>query len=79
MQKELKQLHDLETFEPLEASSLTKVEKKNAIASLMSLTKKRDGTIKAQACADGRKQQNLHKLGSKTSLQQTVYFLASMR
>jgi hypothetical protein len=54
--KELKQLHDMETFKPVDGSKLTKEEKAKAIASLMFLKEKRDGTVKGRACADGRKQ-----------------------
>ena len=56
MKKELTQLHDPDTFEPLDADSLTDHDKKNAIASLMFLMEKRDGFIKARACANDRKQ-----------------------
>ena len=44
------------TFELIDPSTLTEDEKKKAIASQMILTEKRDGFIKACACADGRKQ-----------------------
>ena len=54
MKKESTQLHDLNTFEPLDADSLTDHDKKNSISSLMFLMEKRDGSIKARACADGR-------------------------
>jgi hypothetical protein len=54
--KELKQLHDMETFFPVDASTLTKQDKAKAIASLMFLKEKRNGDIKGRACADGRKQ-----------------------
>ena len=55
-QKESQQLHDMETFEPVDPKILTYEEKRKAIASLMFLTEKRDGSIKAWACADGQKQ-----------------------
>ena len=54
--KELKQLHDMRTFFPVEAKSLSKEERLKALSSLMFLTEKRDGKIKGRACADGRKQ-----------------------
>ena len=56
--KELGQFHDMSLFEPIDATKLTKEERKQALASLLFLKQKqkRDGKIKAQACADGRKQ-----------------------
>ena len=54
--KELKQLHDMATFEPVDSKNLTEEEKCKAIASLMFLTEKRDGLIKARVCADDRKE-----------------------
>jgi hypothetical protein len=54
--KELKQLHDMTTFYPVDSKTLTKEDKAKAIASLMFLKEKRDGTVKGRACADGRKQ-----------------------
>ena len=53
--KELKQLHHVEIFQPIDPDKLTNEEKEKAIASLMFLTEKQDGTIKARACADGCK------------------------
>ena len=45
--KELKQLHDIDIFEPVDINSLTENERKTAIASLTFLTITMDGTIKA--------------------------------
>ena len=60
--KELKQLHDMLTFYPVFEASLTKQQKRDAIASLMFLKEKRDGQIKGRGCADGRKQRdNINK------------------
>ena len=50
-------MHLLKAFTPIDGNQLTEKEKLNAISSLMFPTEKRDGTIKAQACANGRKQQ----------------------
>ena len=41
---------------PIYLTQLSAEEKKKAISSLMILMEKRDGTIKARQCADGRKQ-----------------------
>ena len=54
--KELTQMHNMTVFTPVYKDSLTKEERKKALASLMFLKEKRDNTIKARMCADGRKQ-----------------------
>jgi hypothetical protein len=54
--KELKQLHNMKTFFPVDSKTLTKQEKQKAISSLMFLKEKRNGDVKGRACADGRKQ-----------------------
>lgn len=47
VQKELRQLHDLHTYEPVDASTLT-YKNEEAIVSLMFLSEKRDESIKAR-------------------------------
>jgi hypothetical protein len=42
-----------ETFAPQHISDLTEEEKQEALESPVFLKEKRDGTIKARACADG--------------------------
>ena len=60
--KELMQFHDLSVFVPVDARQLTKEQQGAALASLMFLKEKKDGTVKARACADGRKQRDtIHK------------------
>ncbi len=56
--KELTQMHDMNVFRPIEVESLTYNEKKKALLSLMFLKEKRDSSIKARMCADGRKQKD---------------------
>ena len=56
--KELKQMHDMDVFRPVERESLSKEEKAKAVASLMFLKEKRDHSVKARMCADGRKQRD---------------------
>ena len=51
--KELSQLNNREVFKPVILSDLRKEEKDKAMNNLISLTEKRDGTIKARACANG--------------------------
>ena len=57
-EKELVQIHKTDAFQPLDPKRLTEDEKNGVIASLMFLTEKRYGTLKARQCADGRKQRN---------------------
>jgi len=54
--KELTQMHDMRVFTPVLKDSLNKEERSKALASLMFLKEKRDKTVKARMCADGRKQ-----------------------
>ena len=53
----MKQLHDRICFCPIHPSSMTPQERKKALESLIFLTEKRDGQIKAQTCANGSTQQ----------------------
>ena len=53
MNRELLQLYNREVFKPVMLSELTKDEKEKAMDSLIFLTEKRDGTIKARAYANG--------------------------
>ena len=50
--KELSQLLNRGVFKPINLSELTQVERNKAMNSLIFLTEKRDGTIKARACAN---------------------------
>ena len=54
--KELNQFNMLNTFTPLDAKSLTYDQRRTALASLIFLTEKRNGDIKARACANGKPQ-----------------------
>jgi hypothetical protein len=51
--KELRQFNSNNVFELLEANSLSDEEKKGALASLIFLKEKRNGTVKARSCANG--------------------------
>ena len=44
------------TYKPLDASKLTRDEKRDALESLLFITEKRDGRIKSRKCAMGNKQ-----------------------
>ena len=56
VKKELIQIHELSTYEPLASSELTSLERKDALESLIIITEKRNGDIKARKVADGSKQ-----------------------
>ena len=56
IEKELKQIHDMEGFNPKHWHELTKDERAHALKYLMYLKEKRDGKIKGRGCADGRPQ-----------------------
>ena len=54
--KEMKQLHDRNVWLPIKLSKLTDKERKRAMESLIFLSEKRDGTVKARTCANGSTQ-----------------------
>ena len=54
--KELTQLHDMSDFTPVDYTKMAKKERYGALVYLMLSTKKSNGDIKAQGCADGSKQ-----------------------
>jgi len=54
--RELTQINEFETYVPLKASELSWEEKKKALESLIFVTEKRNGDIKARKVADGSKQ-----------------------
>ena len=51
--KELSQLHTMNCFRPCDPHTLTRDARRNALTSLMFLTEKRTGEVKARACANG--------------------------
>ena len=53
--KGLTQLHVLETFEPVDATKLTKKQRAGAMASLIFLKKNHNGCKKGCSCVDGKK------------------------
>ena len=54
--KELVQLQDMNTYIPVDPSTLTREQKVEALASLLFLTQKRNGDVKGRLVADGSKQ-----------------------
>ncbi|EJK61698.1 hypothetical protein THAOC_17766, partial [Thalassiosira oceanica] len=61
VEKELSQLHMREAFAPVHAESLSPEERGRAIESIMTVKKKRDGSIKGRQCADGRMEEKAPK------------------
>jgi Reverse transcriptase (RNA-dependent DNA polymerase) len=53
---EMQQLHERAAFEPIHISDMTQQERKRAMESLIFLVEKKDGRIKARACANGSTQ-----------------------
>ena len=53
---ELQQLYDRQCFKPVSYNSLSETERKRALESLIFLTEKKDGRIKARYCANGSPQ-----------------------
>jgi hypothetical protein len=53
VKKELLQFHTMSCFKPRDIRSLTREDRRNALSSLMFLTEKRTGAVKARACANG--------------------------
>jgi hypothetical protein len=53
---EMKQLHNQCVFKPINVNKLSTIERRRAMESLIFLTEKRDGTIKARTCANASTQ-----------------------
>ena len=56
VEKEMRQLHDRGVMTPVQKESLTSEQRKEALAYLMFLKRKRCGKVKGRGCTDGRKQ-----------------------
>ena len=56
VKKVMQQFHDLDVITPINVKTITKQQKSRELLYLMFLKEKRDGNIKDQGCADGRKQ-----------------------
>ena len=52
------QLHWRYCFKPIHVHTLTELQRRKVLESLIFLTEKRDGRIKARMCANGSKQRN---------------------
>eukprot|EP00957_Ditylum_brightwellii_P009612 724568-Ditylum_brightwellii.AAC.1 len=60
VKEEFQQLHQKETFTPMAPQDLTHEQKKIALNSLMFITKKGCGRVKARQCMNGCKQRNMY-------------------
>ena len=60
--KELKQIHDMGTYQPLNVTKLTKKERQEALLFLLFITEKRDDRIKSKKCDIGSKQQKMRDM-----------------
>jgi hypothetical protein len=56
--KELTQFHTLDVFLPRDPKTLTRDDRRHALTSLMFLTEKRSGEVKARTCANGSVQRD---------------------
>ena len=56
VQKELSQIHAMDTYEPIMKSLITMEDRINTLESLMFIIEKINGDIKARKVADGSKQ-----------------------
>ena len=68
--KEIKQLNIRECFAPIDVSTVTTLEKKRVMESLIFLVEKKTGKVKAQHCANGSTQRNW--MGKEDSSSPTV-------
>ena len=57
---EFAQLEDLEVYEPLDPSKLTRAQRKSALRAINLIKEKRCGRLKGRTVADGRSQKSLY-------------------
>eukprot|EP00957_Ditylum_brightwellii_P083713 6362757-Ditylum_brightwellii.AAC.1 len=67
VKEEFQQLHQKEAFTPIVPQEFTHELKKTALNSLMFITKKRCGRVKARGCTDSRKQHGMYSKEEATS------------
>jgi hypothetical protein len=78
---EIKQLHDRVACKPIHIKDLTQREKKRAMESLIFLVEKRDGRVKARACANGSTQRdyiNKEDAASPTAAVESILLTATI-
>ena len=77
--KEMDQLHKRRVFEPINPGDLTRDERNKAMESLIFLTEKKNGIIKARACANSSSQRDYigkEKASSPTVLSESIMMTA---
>ena len=72
VQKELSQIHAMDTYEPIMKSLLKIEDRRNSLASLMFITEERNGDIKARKVVDGSKQRMYDRYNKSDGLLPTV-------
>ena len=79
--KEMRQLHNRDVFRPIDPNTMTPSEQKKLLESLIFITEKRDGTVKAQTCANGsvqRKWMDEDDSSSPTVLLEATFLTAAI-
>jgi hypothetical protein len=67
--KEMQQMIDRECFEPVHQEELKEIEKQHAMKSLIFLSEKKDGSLKAWHCVNGSTQRSYMQLEEKSQVQ----------
>jgi hypothetical protein len=78
---EIQQLHDRVVFRPIHVNDLSQQEKNRAMESLVFLVEKRDGRVKARACANGSTQReyiNKEDAASLTAATESILITATI-
>ena len=70
--KELKQVHGMGKYQPMDTTKLTRKEGMETLSSLVFLTEKKDGRVKSRKCASGRKQRKFDGYDKNTGSSPTV-------
>ena len=69
---ELTQIHDMETYEPVDPKTMTYEDRKKVLGCLLFITEKGNGDIKARKIADGSKQRLYDGYGKSDGSSPTV-------
>ena len=70
--EELHKIHDMNTYDPMDASKLSYQERKYALASMLFITEKRNGDVKARNVAIVRKQRTYDRYDKSNGSSPTV-------
>ena len=72
LMKDLQKIRDMNTYEPMDASTLTYQERKDTLDSLLFVTEKRNRDIKARKVAVGSKQRTYYRYDKSNGSSPTV-------